>query len=56
MKGPETLEFLDWLENLGPVSLGINFLAPMRKHRMFNCVYCQCGWTGAAEPFEQRYG
>ncbi len=31
-------------------SLGINLLAPMRKHCTFNCVYCQCGWTRAAVP------
>jgi len=31
-------------------SLGINLLAPMRKHCTFNCVYCQCGWTREAVP------
>ena len=31
-------------------SLGINLLAPKRKHCTFNCVYCQCGWTREAVP------
>ncbi|HLN55725.1 MAG TPA: hypothetical protein VK207_07020, partial [Bacteroidales bacterium] len=28
------------------VSLGINLLPTKRKVCNFNCVYCECGWTG----------
>ncbi len=54
-------EFKDWDLKPGVVygpfktrrqgnSLGINLLAPMRKHCTFNCVYCQCGWTREPVP------
>jgi wyosine [tRNA(Phe)-imidazoG37] synthetase (radical SAM superfamily) len=28
------------------VSLGINLLPTKRKICNFNCIYCECGWTG----------
>ncbi|MFH0841355.1 MAG: radical SAM protein [Bacteroidota bacterium] len=31
------------------VSLGINLLPSNRKICNFNCIYCECGWTGRAE-------
>lgn len=31
------------------VSLGINLLPVKRKVCNFNCVYCECGWTGDIE-------
>lgn len=58
---PHYAEFKDWDLKPGVVygpfktrrqgnSLGINLLAPMRKHCTFNCVYCQCGWTREPVP------
>jgi pyruvate-formate lyase-activating enzyme len=58
---PHLVELKDWELKAGVVygpfrtrrqgnSLGINLLAPMRKHCTFNCVYCQCGWTREAVP------
>jgi len=58
---PHYAELKDWDLKAGVVygpfhtrrqgnSLGINLLAPMRKHCTFNCVYCQCGWTREAVP------
>lgn len=34
------------------VSLGINLLPSNRKVCNFNCVYCECGWTG--EPVNKK--
>jgi wyosine [tRNA(Phe)-imidazoG37] synthetase (radical SAM superfamily) len=31
------------------VSLGINLLPTKRKICNFNCIYCECGWTGDIE-------
>jgi len=31
------------------VSLGINLLPAGRKVCNFNCIYCECGWTGTSE-------
>jgi len=31
------------------VSLGINLLPANRKICNFNCIYCECGWTGRSE-------
>lgn len=31
------------------VSLGINLLPVNRKICNFNCIYCECGWTGKSE-------
>lgn len=31
------------------VSLGINLLPSTKKVCNFNCIYCECGWTGASE-------
>lgn len=31
------------------VSLGINLLPPDCKVCNFNCIYCECGWTGKSE-------
>jgi len=31
------------------VSLGINLLPVNRKVCTFNCIYCECGWTGQKE-------
>lgn len=31
------------------VSLGINLLPANRKICNFNCIYCECGWTGKSE-------
>ncbi|MFO7997462.1 MAG: hypothetical protein R6U86_00605 [Bacteroidales bacterium] len=28
------------------ISLGVNLLPLNRKHCTFNCLYCECGWTG----------
>lgn len=58
---PHYVELKDWDLKPGVVygpfrtrrqgnSLGINLLAPMRKHCTFNCVYCQCGWTREPVP------
>lgn len=30
-------------------SLGVNLLAPDAKLCNFNCIYCECGWNGAAK-------
>lgn len=31
------------------VSLGINLLPSTKKVCNFNCIYCECGWTGVSE-------
>lgn len=31
------------------VSLGINLLPTTRKVCNFNCIYCECGWTGSSD-------
>lgn len=36
------------------VSLGINLLPVTKKLCNFNCVYCECGWTGADEIRDNR--
>ncbi len=36
------------------VSLGINLLPTKRKLCNFNCIYCECGWTGTGETFSSR--
>ncbi len=36
-------------------SLGINLLPGNRKVCNFNCIYCECGWTGAVEPEKAAY-
>ncbi|HEX2921110.1 MAG TPA: radical SAM protein [Bacteroidales bacterium] len=33
------------------VSLGINLLPVNRKICNFNCIYCECGWTGEMKKF-----
>lgn len=35
------------------VSLGINLLPGDRKWCSFNCIYCECGWTGK-EPYSEK--
>ena len=30
------------------ISLGVNLLPLNSKHCSFNCLYCECGWTGPA--------
>ena len=30
------------------ISLGVNLLPLSKKHCTFNCLYCECGWTGPA--------
>ncbi len=32
------------------VSLGLNLLPTHKKICSFNCVYCECGWTGETQP------
>jgi wyosine [tRNA(Phe)-imidazoG37] synthetase (radical SAM superfamily) len=36
------------------VSLGINLLPVKRKVCNFNCIYCECGWTGERESSSDR--
>jgi wyosine [tRNA(Phe)-imidazoG37] synthetase (radical SAM superfamily) len=36
------------------VSLGINLLPTNRKICNFNCVYCECGWTGDLKSNEDK--
>lgn len=36
------------------VSLGINLLPTKRKICNFNCIYCECGWTGDIENAGDR--
>jgi wyosine [tRNA(Phe)-imidazoG37] synthetase (radical SAM superfamily) len=36
------------------VSLGINLLPTKKKICNFNCVYCECGWTGDIEKAVSR--
>jgi wyosine [tRNA(Phe)-imidazoG37] synthetase (radical SAM superfamily) len=36
------------------VSLGINLLPLKRKVCNFNCIYCECGWTGEWESSSDR--
>jgi wyosine [tRNA(Phe)-imidazoG37] synthetase (radical SAM superfamily) len=35
------------------VSLGINLLPVKKKICNFNCIYCECGWTGDTEKSER---
>jgi wyosine [tRNA(Phe)-imidazoG37] synthetase (radical SAM superfamily) len=37
------------------VSLGINLLPVKRKICNFNCIYCECGWTGNIEKMVSRF-
>ena len=37
------------------MSLGINLLPPSFKVCNYNCVYCQCGWTGPDWKDPSRY-
>ncbi len=32
------------------VSLGLNLLPTYKKVCSFNCIYCECGWTGETRP------
>lgn len=36
------------------LSLGINLLPVKRKVCNFNCVYCECGWTGDSDNLSDR--
>lgn len=36
------------------VSLGINLLPATRKICNFNCIYCECGWTGSSEVRNEK--
>ena len=36
------------------VSLGINLLPGNRKICNFNCIYCECGWTGVSTENPQK--
>ncbi|HUX57747.1 MAG TPA: radical SAM protein [Bacteroidales bacterium] len=37
------------------VSLGINLLPAKRKICNFNCIYCECGWTGDIEKAASHF-
>jgi wyosine [tRNA(Phe)-imidazoG37] synthetase (radical SAM superfamily) len=37
------------------VSLGINLLPSDRKWCSFNCIYCECGWTGEGPWFPEGF-
>jgi wyosine [tRNA(Phe)-imidazoG37] synthetase (radical SAM superfamily) len=36
-------------------SLGINLLPSCRKVCSFNCIYCECGWTGSRDLTKSDY-
>jgi len=36
-------------------SLGINLLPSCRKVCTFNCIYCECGWTGSRDLTKSDY-